>query len=88
YGCCDADSALRLYHVIKRAMQALKGRNGVSVWDGYCKLVYNVQPILTNMQYRGSPVNRDKMLSFLQMVIREQKIVSDQLQAVIPEDQR
>lgn len=88
YGCCDADSALRLFFTIRAAMQALKSRNGTSVWEGYCKLVYNVQPILTAMQSRGIPVNKPKMLEFLKMVIREQKIVSDQLQSHVPDDLR
>jgi hypothetical protein len=57
YGCCDADSTLRVFNYCKTEMESM------GVWQGYIEGVWKIWPILQKMQDRGIPVNRAKILA-------------------------
>ena len=87
YGCCDSDAALRLFNWVKAQMQSVRyGTDGPTVWDSYVTLVADLWPILAGASRRGIPVNKTKILAFLDSVVKRQRIVGQQIQSVIPSE--
>lgn len=87
YGAMDSDATLRLYNGVKRDMQAMRyGKSGPTVWDGYRRLCAELWPILHSASRRGIPVNREKMLRFLDSVVGRQREMGKQIQRMIPDE--
>ena len=87
YGCHDSAATLMLFNVLKRELQTLRYQDrGMTLWDGYLSMVFEIQPILARMKERGLPVNKTKMLEFLKSVVMRQRGVGDEIQKVVPEE--
>jgi uracil-DNA glycosylase len=85
YGACDSDATLRLYNMLRCDMQKLRyGTNGPTVWDSYVKLVADLWPALRDASRRGIPTNKEKLLTFLDSVVRKQRAIGADIQRVIP----
>lgn len=85
YGANDSDATLRLYNGLKRDMQSLRyGTDGPTIWDGYVKLCRELWPVLNGASRRGMPVNREKLLAFLNSVVLRQRAVGIDIQHDIP----
>jgi DNA polymerase I-like protein with 3'-5' exonuclease and polymerase domains len=89
YGCHDSNATLHTFNRVKADMQKLRyGSTGPTVWDSYCKMVYNIMPILDSMRRRGVPINKPKMLEFLKSVVNRQRAKALEIQAYIPSEIR
>lgn len=87
YGGNDSDADLRLFNGLIPDMKAIKyGTNGPSVWDSYNRLYRQLWPVLRDASKRGMPVNRVKILRFLDSVVKRQWDVGREIQSLIPSD--
>jgi uracil-DNA glycosylase family 4 len=86
HNCCDSDATLRLYNWLRRDMVKLRyGTYGPTIWDSYVKLVADLWPALRDASRRGIPTNKEKLLMFLDSVVRKQRAIGENIQRVIPE---
>lgn len=87
YGCADSDASLRLYNRLIPDMQSVSHpETGITVWDSYCTLVADLWPILQGASKRGMPVNRVKILEFLNSVVNRQRALGVEIQRIIPRE--
>lgn len=85
YGCHDSASCLMLHYALDNDMRSLRyGSDGPTVLDSYNRLVADIQPILANMKWRGIPINKTKMLSFLKSVVTRRRELGSDIQQFIP----
>lgn len=87
YGAADSDACLRLYNRLIPDMQSVSHpETGITVWDSYCTLVADLWPILQGASKRGMPVNRVKILEFLNSVVNRQRALGTEIQRIIPRE--
>jgi uracil-DNA glycosylase family 4 len=89
YGCCDVDSDLRAHLGIAKDLAAIicDPATGQTAWDGYLEMVYDIQPIFEEMNRRGIPVNREKIVAFTrEMRAKSKEIYQRMVTQYVPED--
>lgn len=79
YGAADADATIRVFNGAKRDAEKL------NVWEGYVLFMRRLRPILADAERRGIPVNRQKLIDFIEMLkVREVQELA-KLRPMIPE---
>lgn len=89
YGCCDADATLRSHLGIARDLGGIvcDPATGKTAWDGYMEMVYDIQPILADMQRRGIPVSRELIQVFTRkMRVKAKELYAEMVEKYVPQE--
>ena len=89
YGCCDSDAALRVHLGVSKDLQSIlcDDRTGQTAWDGYCEMVHAIQPIFEEMNRRGIPVNRERLVAFTRKMREEsRKVYARMMREYVPQE--
>jgi DNA polymerase I-like protein with 3'-5' exonuclease and polymerase domains len=82
YGIADVDATLRIFYEAQKTMKAR------GIWEGYAQSVYEVRPVLADMERRGFPVSDERRLKLDGEFDLAQQELDAEIQKAIPDELR